>query len=472
MKTKILMLIVFLLAISTTDAQIMFQRHYGGTLDDGGSSVLQTDDGGYIVAGRTMSYGNGSNDIYVLKTDANGNELWSKIYGGYGWDAPFEIKKTLDNCYVIAGETSSFGAGASDAFLMKIDSTGDSLWFKTYGGMQDDGASGVNVCNDNGFIVTGVTMSFGDGQCQIYLIKTDENGDTLWTKKYGPSYANCFGNSVIQTINDGYIISGSFNYGNPKLYIIKTNSLGDTLWTKKFEYDGMYSGSTIRETNDGHYVVLGTVVNMANVSDIRLMGIDQIGDSIFTKDYGGINNEVDGEVQLANDNGFIITGLTQSYGAGGKDVYLIKTDENGGIQWSKTFGGEGDDWGGSVQQTSDNGYIISGCTKSIGNNYDIYLIKTNANGESTGVNEITDSNGLQIFPNPNKGTFEINLQNVISEDLFIEIVNANGQLVYENQLSKATLTSLKVDLSKCSKGMYFVKVQNANNLLAKKIVIF
>ena len=471
MKTKILMLIVFLLAISTADAQIMFQRHYGGTLDDGGSSVLQTDDGGYIVAGRTMNYDNGSNDIYVLKTDANGNELWSKIYGENEWDAPFEIKKTHDNCYIIAGETSSYGAGASDAFLMKIDSNGDSLWFKTYGGMQDDGATGVNVCNDNGFIVTGVTMSFGDGQSQIYLIRTDENGDTLWTKKYGPSYANCFGYSVIQTINDGYIISGSFNYGNPKLYIIKTNSLGDTVWTKKYEYNGMYSGSTIRETNDGNYIVLGTVVNMANVSDIRLMEIDQIGDTIFTKDYGGIDNEVGGEVQLTNDNGFIITGLTQSYGAGGKDVFLIKTNENGGAQWTKTFGGAGDDWGGSVQQTTDNGYIISGYTKSFGNNYDVYLIKTDANGESSGINENADSNGLQIYPNPNKGTFGIQLQNLISEDLFIEIVNANGQLVYENHLNKANLPNIKIVLSSCSKGLYVVKVQTENIIKVEKIVI-
>ena len=472
MKTKILLLMFFILAIQAADAQILFQRHYGGTLDDGGSSVLQTDDGGYIIAGRAMSYGNGSNDIYVLKTDANGNELWSKIYGGNGWDAPFEIKKTLDNCYVIAGETSSFGTGASDAFLMKIDNNGDSLWFKTYGGVQDDGASGVNVCNDNSFIVTGVTSSFGDGQCQIYLIRTDENGDTLWTKKHGPSYANCFGNSVIQTNDDGFIISGTFSYGNPKLYIIKTNSVGDTLWTKKYEYNGMYSGSTIRETNDGNYVVLGTVVNMANVSDIRLMGINQIGDTLFTKDYGGINNEVGGEVQLTYDNGFIITGLTQSYGEGGKDVFLIKTDENGGVHWTKTFGGADDDWGTSVQQTTDNGYIISGYTKSFGNNYDVYLIKTDENGVASFEKIIPTSQTFKLFPNPSDGVFTLQWNGINEKNVMIQIFNLQGQEVYKTIINAEAQNSLQVNLDNKPNGIYIVQFNGKNTILNHKAIIY
>ncbi|MFA5194945.1 MAG: hypothetical protein WC401_04010 [Bacteroidales bacterium] len=202
MKPKTFLLIVTLLLSQMAGAQIKFQRYYGGQYDDGGSSVLQTDDGGYIIAGRTMSYGNGSNDIYILKTDANGNELWTKTYGGNGWDAPLDMKKTLDNCYVITGETSSFGAGASDAFLMKIDSNGDSLWFKTYGGVQDDGASGVDVCNDNSYIVTGGTMSYGIGTGNIYLIKTNGTGDTIWTKTYGGTAFNN-GYSVLQTIDGG-----------------------------------------------------------------------------------------------------------------------------------------------------------------------------------------------------------------------------------------------------------------------------
>ena len=462
----------FLLATKDADAQIMFQTHYGGNQDDGGSSVLQTDDGGYIVAGRTLSYGNGSNDIYVLKTDGNGNEVWTKTYGGNGWDAPYEIKKTLDNCYIIAGETSSFGAGASDAFLMKIDSNGDSIWFKTYGGSADDGAYSVDVCNDNSFIVAGVTMSFGEGQSQTYLIKTNEYGDSLWTKEYGPSYANCFGSTVIQTSDFGYLVVGKFSYGNPKLHIIRTNNIGDTLWTKKYGYNGMYSGSTIRKINNSGYAILGTIVNMNNVSDIRLIKINQNGDTIFTKDYGGFNNEVGGEVQKTNDNGFIITGLTQSYGAGGKDVYLIKTDESGIVQWTKTFGGAGDDWGGSVQQTSDNGYIIAGYSKSFSNNYDVYLIKTDENGVSGFEKIVPTSISLKTYPNPTDGLFTLQWNGINEKNVTIQIFNLQGQEVYDKSINSEAQNSFYIDLANKPKGIYIVRFKGNKTLFNNKVIMY
>jgi hypothetical protein len=118
MNTKNFLLIATLLLSQIADAQTMFQKHYGGQYDDGGGSVLQTDDGGYIVAAQTFSFGTGTSDIYIIKTDAFGNEIWSKVYGGNGWDAPFGIIPANNTGYIIVGQTSSFGAGASDAFLM------------------------------------------------------------------------------------------------------------------------------------------------------------------------------------------------------------------------------------------------------------------------------------------------------------------------------------------------------------------
>jgi len=201
MKTKSILLVFLLLVTQSVFAQIMFQSHYGGTADDFGCKVIQTSDNGYFVAAITESYGAGYRDIFLIRTNEFGDTLWTKTIGGLQDDQPNAMKKTSDNNYIIAGSTSSFGAGNSDVYLLKVDQNGDTIWTKTYGGSMGDQAHDVIQTSDGGYLVIGSTTSFTSGSSSVYAIRTDSNGDTLWTKTYEEKYSNV-GCSVVQ-LSDG-----------------------------------------------------------------------------------------------------------------------------------------------------------------------------------------------------------------------------------------------------------------------------
>jgi hypothetical protein len=159
------------------NGNIIWAKTYGGTNSDEAYSVHQTSDGGYIVAGATYSFGAGNYDIFLMKTDANGNVIWAKTYGGTSTDYAYSVQQTSDGGYIVAGYTASFGAGSGDIFLIKTDANGNVQWAKTYGGIGWDLAYSVQQTSDGGYIVAGLTISFGAGNYDIFLIKTDANGN-------------------------------------------------------------------------------------------------------------------------------------------------------------------------------------------------------------------------------------------------------------------------------------------------------
>jgi len=209
--------------------QVVWQKTFGGSDDDRARSVQETIDGGYVVAGYTWSSSE-REDVYILKLDANGNKLWEKTFGGSDNDGAWSIQQTNDGGYVVAGYTSSFGAGSYDVYVLKLDTSGKEVWSKTFGGSSDDLAWSIQQTNDGGYIVAGYTKSFGAGSEDVYILKLDANGNKLWEKTFGGSYderAYC-----IQQTRDGrYIVAGytsSFGVGNYDVYIIKMDANGNT----------------------------------------------------------------------------------------------------------------------------------------------------------------------------------------------------------------------------------------------------
>jgi hypothetical protein len=353
----------------------LWTKTYGGTDYDDGESVQQTSDGGYIIAGGARSFGAGLSDVYLIKTDVHGDTLWTRAYGGTDYDHGYSVQQTSDGGYIVAGETKSFGAGNWDVYLIKIDASGDTLWTRTYGGTSSDGALSVQCTSDGGYIIVGYTSSFGSG---VYLIKTDANGDTLWAKTYGGQ----IGYSVQQTSDGGYIIAG---VGSNDIYLIKTDVNGETLLARTYGGDGYECGYSAQRTYDGGYIITGSTGSFgAGGEDVYVIRTDTDGDTLWTRTYGGTGDDWGYSVQEISD-GYIIAGLTGSFGAGWSDVYLVKIDVNGNTLWTKTYGGTGDDWAHSVQQTQDGGYIITGLTESFGaGKWDVWLIKT---GHETGIEE-------------------------------------------------------------------------------------
>jgi hypothetical protein len=226
------LLSVSLVALFTQSAHaqvVKFAKTYGGTSYDWAFSVQQTSDGGYIVAGGTASFGAGWEDIILIKTASNGNISWAKTYGGTHYDHASSVQQTSDGGYIVAGVTWSFGAGSGDIILIKTDANGNISWAKTYGGTNVDGASSVQQTSDGGYIVAGVTYSFGAGSGDIILIKTASNGNISWAKTYGgTNYDRA--SSVQQTSDGGYIVAGwtnSFGAGNEDVFLIKTDANGN-----------------------------------------------------------------------------------------------------------------------------------------------------------------------------------------------------------------------------------------------------
>ncbi len=417
-------------------ALITFERTYGGADSDQGNAVQQTQDDGYIIAGSTRSFGAGEYDVYLIKTDSLGDTLWTKTYGGTNWDKGQSVQQTQDGGYIIAGWTQSFGSGVSDVYLIKTDASGDTVWTKAYGGPNSDEGFSVRQTMDGGYIIVGRTTSYGAGDIDVYLIKTDSSGDTLWTKTYGGTYADQ-GICVQETSDEGYIITGvNGSLPGGDIYLIKTDSLGDSLWTRTYGGNNSDRGYFVNVTQDGGYIIAGETGSYgAGGNDVYLIKTDASGDTIWTQTYGGSNSDAGLSVQEIQD-GYIIAGRSNSFGAGELDVYMIKTDSIGDTVWTRTYGGATYDWGFSVQQTLDGGYILAGYTQSFGaGSDDVYLIKTNQNG-MVGVEEGQDMNSQientileQNQPNPFRFTATIRFQIATPGHVCLKIYDSSGRII-------------------------------------------
>ena len=328
-------------------------------------SVQQTNDGGYIVAGEKWILSTSEYDVWLMKTDSNGNMEWNKSFDWGGNDSAYSVQQTNDGGYILTGYIEDVGTNKINLTLIKTNHRGDELWNKKFGKKtHDDSGNSVIQTNEGGYAVIGYTQSYNEsGNEDVWLVKTDENGDETWNKTYGGTWSDR-GHSVIQTRNDsgytGYTIVGytwSSNGGESQdLYCIKTDSNG---WAPDSDDGVVYANNT------------------------------------FNISYGKTTLDDCGwSVQQTTDDGYIITGYTESYNqSGGSDLWLIKANSTGYIYnqsgfdaetntFNYTFGGRYDDYGLSVNQTNDGGYIVAGLYGASDSPYDtdLWLIKTNSTG--------------------------------------------------------------------------------------------
>ncbi|MCX7734753.1 MAG: MopE-related protein, partial [bacterium] len=424
-----------------SDGSIHWTRRIGNSQNsEYGEAIINSGDGGYFVVG-SMSHGVYS-DIVVARLNSSGDLLWSKTIGGTNNDYAYSVTHGSDGGYVLVGSTNSFGAGDQDIYLVKIadegtlechdqsyfpgTGTGGTEQFQTLvsafptplsasltpisytvsstdyalcvqnfavaiGGTNFDRGNSVIQTLDEGYLVVGSTSSFGAGNYDVYIVKLNSSGAVQWTRTVGGSGSDS-GGSVIQTSDGGYLIVGetsSFVVGGSDVFIVKLDSSGAVQWTRTVGGTNSDEGKSVIQTADGGYLIVGDTVGPGNV-DVLVVKTDSSGDVQWLRRVGGSNYDRGESVVQSSDGGYIVVGHTSSFGAGG-DIYVVKLDSSGLVQWNKTMGGSDLDFGSSVIQSSDGGYVVIGGTYSFGSGWDdIYVAKVGSAFENCFVQGVTN----------------------------------------------------------------------------------
>lgn len=308
-----------------------WQRTYGGTGGDIARSIKHTFDGGFVVAGLTSSFTSGKQDMWVLKFDKAGNMQWHKSYGGTGNDVAHAIEPTADGGYLVAGYTQSFAAQNKDYFVVKTDSTGKVEWAKRYGGTAADVIRFAKQTADGNYLVAGFTHSFGTNG-DIMVLKLDTNGDIIWQKTYGGGKFEEPG--AILEVPGGYIImeqSNSFSSSTDG-WIFKIDDAGAILWQKRIGGGSFDEISAARLTHDGGFIVAAETKSFGAVNeDFWVIKFDSAGNAQWQKRYGGSGVDEPEAIALTPEGGSIVVGTTRSFGAVGKDVWFLRLNANGDV---------------------------------------------------------------------------------------------------------------------------------------------
>jgi uncharacterized delta-60 repeat protein len=390
----------------------IWARTYGGTGIEQAYSEHQTSDGGFIVAGSTSSSGTGGSDAWLIRLNPSGQVIWQKAYGSVGNDFPVGAQQTTDGGFIVSAFTGPSGF-AGGAWVFKTDAMGNVQWQNKY--------AGFGCCIlptqqtiDDGFILAGFTDSSGMGDVQV--IRLNSTGAVIWAKTYGNPTAFDAAFSVQTMPDGGFVIAGITNgYAVNGLiagdfWVFKIDASGDIVWQHAYGGLGADYAISIAKTSDNGFIVAGWTDSFgAGGNDAWLLRLNNTGGVIWQKAYGGKGDDVAFSVGQTSDGGFIVAGSTNSSGAGGRDAWLFKLTSTGNIVWQKTYGGPGDDYAVSAEQTTDGGIVLAATTSSFGNgNSDVWILKLNHDGsisetcESTGI--VQDSNATVTDTNASTTT--------------------------------------------------------------------
>ncbi|MEK9136251.1 MAG: T9SS type A sorting domain-containing protein [Bacteroidota bacterium] len=442
---------------------ISFRRTYGGNAVDVGYSLQQTSDRGFIIAGLTTSFAGA--EAYLVKTAENGVLQWQKNFH-YGTTQALlqAVTQTSDGGYAAAGWSVFVPNTQIIAFyLVKTNSNGDTLWSKVYPFAVSGSAAALQQTTDGGYIMAGEVNS------QMFVMKTTASGDTMWVRTF-PGNGQGHGTSVQQTSDGGFIVLG---WGHDSfiryMKFVKLDSTGATQWLKTFGETNYFSYSgAVRQTIDGGYIISGDyAAGVGGGSQAYLIKTNAVGDTTWTRRYFTPGYHSASSVSQAFDGGYIVAGVAGP-NANVQDAFLMKTNENGDSVWAQIFGGGGGERATSVVQTSDGGYAFTGETNSSGAGlYDVWLVKSDATGFVTSVHDAvhptlpTGFELMQNYPNPFNPTTTIEYALPLSAHVELRVYNILGQEVTTlvNEVQTPGYHKVKFDASSIASGVYFYRLQ-------------
>ncbi|MBC7696639.1 MAG: T9SS type A sorting domain-containing protein [Burkholderiales bacterium] len=448
-----------------------FHCKYGGNGYDVGYDVKQTLDKGYIITGSTSSFGQGNTDLYLLKLDSMGQVKFETSFGGYSNDIGQSVIQLSDSSYIMTGYTSSTGIGGYDIFLVKADKNGTLVWQKTIGGSDWDFAHSMQQTSDGGFIIAGTTYSFGYGNADGYIVKTDANGNVTWSKTYGGKKDDEF-KSVIETVDGKFALTGysksySDSLGDTWLFKIETN--GDSLRCNFFGGQREDFGNDIIQDNLGNYYIAGAIDSLKpGYLDSYALKINSFGILVWKWEDGYLNtNDSYNSVVLSGKNsGYTVYSQTETFTGYGIHIKLMELNSLGYYNSATEYGDILADEILKITSTSDKGYIGVGYTNNYGAKLtDVYLLKldTTLLGSISivSVNEIIKNNfEIEIYPNP--ASKDIIIKSSISfnaDDL--KLFDAIGnELLIKDKIIPLEKDNKIINVEEFSSGIYYLKLFN------------
>jgi hypothetical protein len=457
-----------------------WEQTFGGSADDAAYDVQETVDGGFIITGFTESYGAGQKDAWLIKAGLDGTEQWNRNYGGE-WDDWGRSVIQMDNEeFLLTFSGSTAGSEVNDLEMIRLAPDGGERLARSFGGSGREVPCAGFCTDDSGYILAGSTASTDSGDTDFWLLKIDEDGNQVWDQTYGGE-ANERAHAM-QLTADGIIMTGStesFGAGLKDVWLVKTDMQGTEQWQKTFGTDSADVGFDVRETQDMGYIITGYTASADSARDIWLIKTDSDGNIQWSQVYGGANDDLGKSVRQTPDGGYIVAGRTESWDSRMQDVILLKTDSEGEREWKRIFSWEADDFAEAVCLTMDGGYAIAGGTTSMGSGgCDVLLIKTNAIGFSHMEPLYSEAAAetfclFQNYPNPFNSSTVIPYSLPAEGSVKIYITDIRGREIscLLNERRPAGHFTAVWDAANFSSGIYFAVIETGSSRMARKLLL-
>lgn len=532
-KKYLLFLLLFVFNSSVAFCQLNFHHLIGGSDHDRAQTIFNSFDNGFIINGASFSFGAGNVDATLIKTDIFGQIIWSYAYGTSVYDNSEFAIETSNHDILCVGRSNVQSGFPTAAIIFKTDSAGHLLWSKSYGGTGNDNLVQVIETSDNGYAAVGYSASLSSGFSDILLIRTDVNGDTLFTRSFG-SVEREDGLSIIQLPDNGFIISGrqiTFPGGKQESdgLLLRTDASGNLSWTKQYGDSLWEELTSVRLLPDNGFILTGSTSTFgAGNYDILLMKTDSNGNFQWSKTFGNSYTDAGYDIHITDDFSFIISGYTESLGYGHKNggdsanIFLMKTNINGDLQWMETYGDGLQDEAFRSAKANDGGYVISGFT----NNYlfndssQMVFIKTDSMGltgcheervnpidsiigmpfqsvnfiQSSGISyntfvltetsfnpsnddaclftnlnlNVSEENKINIYPNPFNNQIEISIDKEFSPEGVLKVYDTYGKIV---KSANVNYNPVVLDMEELESGIYFASLITKNEIVKGIILI-
>ena len=456
--------------------EIIWTQTYGGEDDDITKNCILTNDGGFAMAGQVYDNSSFNSDFYAIRTDSAGDTIWTRQYATATFDLANGIVQTSDGGFIIAGYSGQPQSSARNICLLKTDTEGDTEWLRYYSSNELNSAHCIRPTSDGCYIVSGYTGAEVFNHDAL-LMKIDEAGDTLWTKTYVDgdiTEASC----VEETSGGGFIFTGC-QYTEPlfSVYLVKTDETGDTLWTRKYrrECDGNF-GRSVRETSDGGYIVTGMSEWMLGWNaQVYLIRTDAEGNTIFEEFMGEIASGGSAVLQTS-DNGFLVAG-SYTDGSWLPDIFLLKAGSDGSHEWTEIYEEDYENYPHSFLQLPDGGFAIGG------NYYDentqsdnSLLLRLTAEGAGVGPGSSPHPAEFGLdspYPNPFNASVTLDFTLPQAGDITISVFDVTGKTVatlFDGPHSSGTGT-VTWNAENIPSGVYFARLESGGAVQTRKLLL-